>query len=114
MAKVTGPLMSLDARGAIGEAIVFSYWKGVNYVRSRVVPKNPNTTDQQAIRLLIKDASQGWSDISSSLRAAYDSFAEGQRFSGFNKFVKDAVGKNGGKDYDGSFVAPTSVGDDTP
>lgn len=50
MAKVTGPLFSLDARNAIGKAIVYSYWKGVNYVRSRVIPKNPKKDDQAEVR----------------------------------------------------------------
>jgi len=114
MAKVTGPLFSLDARNTVGSAIVYSYWRGINYVRARVIPKNPKSTDQTAIRLLMTDASQGWSDASSSLQAAYIAFAEGQKFSGFNKWIKDCIGKNNGKDYDGSFVAPTSVGDNTP
>jgi len=50
MAKVTGPLFSLDARNAIGKAIVYSYWKGINYVRSRVIPKNPKADDQAEVR----------------------------------------------------------------
>jgi len=50
MAKVTGPLFSLDARNAIGKAIVYSYWKGVNYVRARVIPKNPKEDDQAEVR----------------------------------------------------------------
>lgn len=115
MAKVTGPLFSLDARNSVGQAIVYSYWRGVNYVRGRVVPKNPNTTLQQNIRLLVRHASQYWRDeLSSVLKGQYNTFAEGQRFTGFNAFMKDAVGKNEGSGYDGSFVAPTSVGDNTP
>lgn len=46
MAKVTGPLMSLDASGTVAETITFSKWKGRNYVRQRVIPSNPQTADQ--------------------------------------------------------------------
>lgn len=117
MAKVTGPLFSLDARNTVGKAITFSYWRGINYVRSRVVPHNPNSTDQQAIRSLITDASQAWSNedspIDSAYKAAYSTFAEGKRFSGFNKYIKDAVGKNGGSAYTAPLVIPTEPGDDT-
>ena len=50
MAKVTGPLMSLDASGTVANTTVFSKWKGRNYVRLRVIPFNTNTALQQAVR----------------------------------------------------------------
>lgn len=118
MAKVTGPLFSLDARNSLGGAIVYSSWKGVNYVRGRVIPKNPRSDDQVAVRNLITDASQAWSNedspIDSAYKAAYNAFAEGQRFSGFNAYIKDSVAKNKAELYSGTFVAPTGPGDNTP
>jgi hypothetical protein len=51
MAKVTGPLMSLDASGTVGKTAVFSKWKGRNYVRLRVIPMNKQSTDQQDARI---------------------------------------------------------------
>lgn len=118
MAKVTGPLFSLDARNSVGNAIVFSSWKGVNYVRARVIPKNPKSDLQVAIRALIKAATEAWknedSPIDSAYKAAYNTAAEGQRYSGFNLYVKDSVGKNEGSDYSSPFVAPTQPGDNTP
>lgn len=53
MAKVTGPCFSLDARNKLGDAIVYSYWKGVNYVRTRIIPKNPKSDDQAQARLFM-------------------------------------------------------------
>lgn len=53
MAKVTGPLMSLDASGSVAETITFSKWKGRNYVRQRIVPANPQTSDQLAGRSIL-------------------------------------------------------------
>lgn len=50
MAKVTGPLMSQDASGAYAGTLVFSKWKGRNYVRQLVTPSNPQTTGQQNTR----------------------------------------------------------------
>lgn len=50
MAKVTSPLMSLDASGSIAGAITFSKWKGRNYVRQLVIPANPRSAGQQATR----------------------------------------------------------------
>lgn len=53
MAKVTSPLMSLDASGSIAGAITFSKWKGRNYVRQLVIPANPRTAGQQAARAAV-------------------------------------------------------------
>ncbi len=53
MAKVTGPLMSLDASGTVGHTAVFSKWKGRNYVRLRVTPKNVKSNDQAKTRTVL-------------------------------------------------------------
>lgn len=53
MAKVTGPLMSMDASGKLGDAIVFSKWKGQNYVRQFVIPANPQSALQGDTRQIV-------------------------------------------------------------
>lgn len=50
MAKVTGPLMSMSASGTVGKVATFSIWKGIAYVRQRVIPKNPKSVAQKAAR----------------------------------------------------------------
>lgn len=50
MAKLRLPLLSLEARGALGESIVFFPWKGINCARKFVIPSNPNTLPQQTQR----------------------------------------------------------------
>lgn len=50
MAKLTGPLFSLGARGAIAETLVYFPWKGLNAVRQYVVPSNPKTSGQTTQR----------------------------------------------------------------
>ena len=50
MAKVDGPLFSLEARGKVGEAIVFFPWKGRHVVRRWLKPTNPRDIDQKLIR----------------------------------------------------------------
>jgi hypothetical protein len=47
MAKVTGPLMSLDASGGFASTLVFGKWKGRNTVRQLVTPSNPQTQSQE-------------------------------------------------------------------
>lgn len=53
-AKVEGPLFSLEARGAIGKAIVYFPWKGKHIVRGYVKPANPKSTVQGYVRVALK------------------------------------------------------------
>lgn len=53
MAKLTGPLFSLDARGKLGSSLVFIGWKGIKTVRQWLKPANPQSADQGDVRLAI-------------------------------------------------------------
>ena len=46
MARVTGPLMSMEASGTIGKTLTFANWVGRQYVRRWTRPSNPQTADQ--------------------------------------------------------------------
>ena len=50
MAKVDGPLFSLEAKGKIGDAVVYFPWKGRHAVRRWLKPTNPSDIDQKLIR----------------------------------------------------------------
>jgi hypothetical protein len=54
MAKVSGPLMSMDASGAFGGALVFGKWKGRPTVRQLVTPSNPQSANQTTARNRIR------------------------------------------------------------
>lgn len=56
MAKLKAPLMSLGASGALGKALVFFPWKGLDVVREYVVPANPKTAGQVTQRGYLSDA----------------------------------------------------------
>lgn len=53
MAKVEGPLMSMEARGKIADAIVFFPWKGRHVVRQWLVPINKKSTKQGYVRAAV-------------------------------------------------------------
>lgn len=78
MAKVSGPLFSLEARGKVGDAIVFFPWKGLHVVRQWLVPTNPKTGAQGTIRLIIGALGRSTSvvqtahDFASEVRAYMD------------------------------------------
>lgn len=48
--RLTGPAMSLSASGTMAKTLTFSIWKGIAYGRVRVIPKNPKSTLQKAVR----------------------------------------------------------------
>lgn len=50
MAQVTGPLLSIKARGTIANTITYANWKGIDYARTRVIPANPRSTAQTNTR----------------------------------------------------------------
>lgn len=50
MAKVTGPILSMDAQGQIAKSQVYGRWRGIQYARRYAKPSNPNTTAQKATR----------------------------------------------------------------
>ena len=90
MAKVTGPLLSLDARGAIAQTQVYGSWRGIPTVRRYVVPANPKSTAQVLTRDIFRNLELRWKQGGPLLRAVWDRFAVGQKFVGRNAYL----GKN--------------------
>lgn len=91
MAKVTGPLLSFDARGKLGGAMVFSAWKGVGLVRQYVVPANPRTSAQVTQRTKFAQVVDRWHDLSGDDRDAWNRAASlaSSPMSGFNAHTKN-------------------------
>jgi hypothetical protein len=75
MARFVPLLGSL--RGRIG-ANIFSHNKGGDYVRLGTAPTNPNSTRQQAVRVILGDLAQAWTNtLTVAQRAAWNTWAEG-------------------------------------
>ena len=87
MAKPTGPLLSLGASGTIADTLTYSKWKGRPYIRTRVIPANPQTTEQTKTRNAFSWASDQWKNAPTLGRATWDRFAQGQVLSGRNAFI---------------------------
>jgi len=88
MAKVNGPLMSMEASGQIGKALVFQ--KG-GTVRQYVVPANPQSTAQMLVRNKLGDIQRSLKTLGAVLR--------GELKSGFgarwNSMIVGELMKNG-------------------
>ncbi|MEE9284353.1 MAG: hypothetical protein V3V35_01355 [Dehalococcoidia bacterium] len=119
MAKVTAPLFSFGARGKLGDALVYFPWKGIEVVRTYVVPANPNSAAQQTQRGRLTNAVTDWHDIGliAGDVTAWDRHAATRpsSMSGFNSFTSDHIAIQAGTDTpDMGFNATvTDDGDDT-
>lgn len=88
MARVTGPLFSLDASGKVGGALVFSRWKGRSYVRRLVIPANPKSGSQVGMRAMMAFLAQQWTNVSSADKTTWSTLAEAISVSPFNAYVQ--------------------------
>jgi hypothetical protein len=69
------PTIAGEASGSIG-ALTFSHNRGGAYIRNRVIPVNPNTSFQQAVRGHVATLTSYWLNILTAVeRAAWDVYA---------------------------------------
>lgn len=88
MVKVQAPALSLDASGSLAGALVFSKWKGRNYVRSLVKPSNPKSGGQVGVRAAFTFLSQEWAALIAGDKATWEDLAEQDVVSTFNAYMK--------------------------
>lgn len=91
MAKTKGPLFSIDASGTVANAIVFSKWKGRNYVRRHTIPLNPQTENQVNVRTAMKLVVALWVALPDEVKATWNTFAKPYQMSGFNTWTSRAM-----------------------
>jgi hypothetical protein len=111
MAKTTAPTLSFEARGSIAKTLVYSSWRGVRYARRHVVPANPRTVAQQAVRTLFAFLREIYKLSPSTLTNPWNAFAQGRPFTGMNKFVGENVRvMNGEADLNNFIFSPGAKG----
>lgn len=87
MAKLTAPLLALSARGTIADTLTYSAWKGIDYVRQRVIPANPQTAAQDLTREVFRVLSQMWVQMQTLARAPWIASAVGKAFTHRNSLI---------------------------
>jgi hypothetical protein len=118
MAKVTAPLLSMEASGQIGKTQVYAKWKGVQYGRRYVVPANPKSSAQSATRTVFYWLTQVWKLLDANVQVAWTAYASGKPLTNRNAFIgqnvkalrtmtdlADMIGSPGA----GGGLAPTSI-----
>lgn len=102
MTKVTQPLGSSEARGALG-GLVYNTCRGISYVRDRVAPTGQGSAARAAVRNLAKQCTIGWKALSQDQRSAWDYWATEHlstdwtgnqvRLSGYNWYLRANIGR---------------------
>jgi hypothetical protein len=60
MAKLIGPLMSLEARGQVAKTLTYARLGMTSYAKAYKVPTNPNSQGQMVQRMAVKAITQAW------------------------------------------------------
>lgn len=90
MAKLKGPLLSIDAVGQIGKSFSVSHWKGIKKGMKHFKPKNPRTASQQQNRNILAYAVMGWQALDAEQKESYEISAGnlGLKMSGYNFYLQ--------------------------
>jgi len=88
MSRVTAPLLSFGASGAIAKTQVYATWKGRPYARRYAIPSNPNTVAQQATRSTFSWLNSVWKFMPTAAVAAWQLYGQNSRFTDRNGFIK--------------------------
>jgi len=118
MAKTRAPLFSFEARGKLADSLVFFPWKGVNAIRTYVIPANPKTPAQTTQRNRLEAAVDAWhaTNTTADDRTAWNRLASlaATARSGFNRMVEEHIknailGKTWWKIRNGRFTGITTT-----
>ncbi len=109
MATATPNILIKSIHGRIGN-IVFYYSRGKQCVRTHVIPRNPDTEAQRAVRRSFGDAVRTWQSMSTDERSAFTKKARFLNMSGYNlyisKYIKTKI--SGTKSANSAAISPDS------
>jgi len=114
MARLTGALFSLAASGTIADTLTFAKWKGIQYVRTRVIPANPRSAAQTAIRNIFSTLNEMWKRMPTGARRPFEYSARGRPFTDRNKHIGENVQALDGEGDLDELVMSVSTGPAVP
>lgn len=88
MAKVIGPLQSLDARGQFAETLIYAKQRGTNYTKAYAVPTNPQSAPQTLQRLGIAAITKAWSTLHADEKLTWQPLADNWFLSQYHAFLR--------------------------
>lgn len=97
MAKITGPLHSVEARGRMG-GLIYNSWRGISYAKAFAGPSQPRSERQLFIRAFVTQLVRDWQSITQLQRDDWNDYAaahpeidwtgNSRRLTGLNWFVR--------------------------
>ncbi|MBA7537664.1 hypothetical protein ES705_29933 [subsurface metagenome] len=90
MARVAFSALLSAASGKIGD-VVMSRWKGIPYVRRRVIPANPQSAKQCMQRHMLKISLTLWQSIKAWAKPPWVLSVSGYAVSGYNQFMDECI-----------------------
>jgi len=109
MARVRGPLFSIEAFGKLCNALCFQRRRGAATVYGYKVPKVPNTAQQLDQQASVRGAIECWQGLPGASKVWWKMRAVGMATTGYNLFVKEYL--LGMLSPAGDWVSPTSYAD---
>lgn len=88
MAKLTLPLLSLEARGSLGGVLSFDKRSGQHRVRAKPTPTDPHSLAQIYQRWLYQDYIFWWHELTPTQKQQWESDARRLRITGFNYWMR--------------------------
>jgi hypothetical protein len=93
MALVSGPLHSDAASGKFAGSLVYSNWKGRQYVRQLVMPGNPKSAKQTGVRALMAFLAATWKAKTLPKWTGWTAAAVARSISTFNAYTSENLAR---------------------
>ncbi len=74
MAKVRSPLHSIGLRGRMADGVVFTEWRGINCLRTFVMPSQTRTERREQVWKTTPVVSRAWAGLTDAERADWEAF----------------------------------------
>lgn len=91
MVRLIGPMMSGQARGKFGSALIFKMLHGRAIATRYFRPRNPNTPAQKLVRKRVQKAVFRWQDATQETKTLWRTYAKQFRTTGYNAYVSAFV-----------------------
>jgi hypothetical protein len=94
MAKIKNPSYIPESNGRMGDAVLYKR-RGVQCVRSYVIPVNPDTEGQRKHRGSFKEAVKEWQMLSTEGKKNYNNRADAMElnWTGYNLFMSEYINR---------------------
>lgn len=91
MVRVKGPCLSFEAKGKLGNALIFKKRFSTNVVSRYFTPRNPQSADQIILRNRMTKAVAGWQGLSDANKLLWNTYAKQFQGKGYNSYCSKFI-----------------------